>query len=299
MTNYPEPLAKKAFFAVIKKTKHGVSRHAIKESETRTITSVATEKKYFGCIKRFLTWCKQNNYSTSKISTTSAQAYLEFRAVDCVQKTVDGYRQSIGLIFDLKLRYVTSIRPTVLMPRAYLRSQISYLEETATETLSFSICLAAAGGLRAIELDTIARASELSEDERDWLPDRFTGLDADSVKYVVIGKGGLKRAIMLPLIVSIELEKRRLPTPVRKKQREIFYTKHYAIVGGHNFSQQFSRLSMKEFNWSEGAHGLRHRFAQDRIAFLQRMGFTYDYAEQIVSQEMGHFSSANTRAYLR
>lgn len=299
MTNDQEPLAKKAFYAVIEKTQHGISRHKNRGNANPMIASIATEKKYFGCIKRFLIWCRKNNHSTSKISVVSAEQYLEFRAIDCVQKTVDGYRQSISLVFNLKLRYVVSAKATVLVPRAYLSSQIAYLAAVATPRLGFSIRLARPGGLRSIELDTIARTTDLQENERDWLPERFIGLEPDSVTYIVVGKGGLKRAVKIPLDVSIELEKFRLPIPIKKKQREIIYVKYYSVIGGQHFSQQFSRLSTKQFGWSEGGHGLRHRYAQDRIAFLQGIGFTYEYALKIVAQEMGHFSTANTKDYLR
>jgi hypothetical protein len=224
---------------------------------------------------------------------------LKSKAGTCVQKTLDGYRQAISAVFCLDLDYVASQVDTLLVARAYRNDQIEYLKTTATSELEFSIELAAVAGLRAVELDTISRCSDTEEDHRDWLSDRFVGLD-NCIDYVVIGKGGLKRKIRLPVDLASQLEQYRLSAPIRKTQREIHYQKFYSIIGGHNFSQQFSRLSFHAFNWSTGAHGLRHRYAQDRIIYLQiQYGYTWAYALKIVAQEMGHFSVANTLTYMR
>lgn len=290
-------LNKKAFFAVINKVSHGKARHLNKNGPS-FIASVATEKKYYGCIKNFFIWCRKNNHSTSKVTAHIAEQFLQSKSFECVQKTIDAYRQAISLVFDIKPHYIASAKSSLLTPRAYLQTQITHLLKVASPTLNFSIRLAAATGMRSIELDTISRISDISESEREWLPERFFGRESDVI-YVVIGKGGLRRCIRVPPALSLELEDSRLPAATRKTQREIHYKKRYSIVGGHNFSQQFSRLSIQEFGWSTGGHGLRHRYAQDRIMFLQREGFTYQYALKIVAQELGHFSSQNTLAYMR
>ena len=51
--------------------------------------------------------------------------------------------------------------------------------------------------------------------------------------------------------------------------------------------------------WSEGAHGLRHSYAQERLRELQRQGLRWEYALETVSQEMGHFRPQITEVYLR
>ena len=286
-----------AHHLTIKKSAHGESRRAAKINKIKRINSIATEKKYISCIKIFFDWCVENKYSTSEISSEAAEKFLKFKSNVCTQKTLDGYRQAINMVFDLNINYVFSSVPTILQPRAYNNAQISFLIENCGPALVLSIELATACGLRAVELDTIAKLKDYAESQRDWLPERFFGLYG--CEYVVIGKGGLKRKIIVPIALSQKLENFRLNNIVIKTQREIHYKKYYSIVGGHSFSQQFSRLSFELFSWSTGAHGLRHSYAQARIIFLQKNGFTYDYSLKITSQELGHFSTTNTLTYLR
>ena len=285
----------------IQRVKHYVSRHQLKDSrQEKIITSIGTEKKYFGNIKRFISWCIPKKFPTSvgKVTAEIAEKFLNENSANWTQKTLDGYRQAIEMVFKIEVNFVTSKKNILLTPRAYKFSQIFYLANLADEDLAFSIQLAAATGLRAVELDTIACVTDYEEDNRDWLPERFIG-KKNSTIFVVIGKGGLRRKICVPNELTEKLELRRLAQPIRKTQREIHYRKFYSIVGGHSFSQRFSRLSIKEFGWSTGAHGLRHHYAQERISELQRLGFSWDDSLKIVSQELGHFSTQNTHAYLR
>jgi len=63
--------------------------------------------------------------------------------------------------------------------------------------------VAYACGLRAHELHTIQKQSDGS--------------------YKVTGKGGLSRSIRMPKALAHELEKRRLETPVKVKDRGVIY----------------------------------------------------------------------------
>lgn len=284
-----------AHHLTIKKSTHGQSR---RHRQTKGISSISTEKKYMSCVKIFLDWCIKFKYPTSKITNQVCEEFLNCKATSCTQKPVDGYRQALDMIFNLKIDYVCSRVPTILTPRAYSQSQILFLIENSNLDLSFSIDLASACGLRAVELDTIARLEDFSENMRDWLPERFFGFDAGS-EFVVIGKGGLRRKILIPFSLATRLESLRLKKTEVKTQRGIHYTKYYSIIGGHTFSQRFSRLSTLNFGWSTGAHGLRHSYAQQRIVLLMKNGFSYEYSLKIVSQELGHFSTTNTLTYLR
>lgn len=51
--------------------------------------------------------------------------------------------------------------------------------------------------------------------------------------------------------------------------------------------------------FSNGGHGLRHSYAQERMAELQQRGMRYDQAKATVAQEVGHFDKETTEAYLR
>lgn len=292
--------ADQAKAVVLKKVKHGHPRFNRKNNGKKDcfISSIGTENKYKGCVKRFYDWVKKNGISFAKIDNVTAKLFLKSMEDRCVQKTLDGYRQSLNLVFNLKIEYVISKKNSLLTPRAYRASQIHYLASSASRELSFSIRLAASTGCRAIELDTIAFPTEVCEDNRDWLIERFHGMCLGK-RFVVVGKGGLKRSIHVSNEIAAELEQYRLPFFERKTSRGIHYVKRFAIVGGHCFSQQFSRLSFTTFGWSTGAHGLRHHYAQTRIIDLQKMGFSWGDALEIVSQELGHFSTTNTLMYLR
>lgn len=301
MTSY-RSTQKQAKHLVVKLASHGTSRFKNKCSdEVVGITSLATEKKYRSCIKQFLDYLIHENLSTTpeKISSEIAENFLHYKSHTCVQKTIDGYRQSISMVFGFKLNHVASRVATILVPRSYSLEQIENLREYAKPQLNFSIKLAAFCGLRSIELDTIAPINEQREDSRDWLQERFLGVE-NPVEYTVIGKGGLCRKICLPLSLSMELEQFRLPSVIRKTQREIHYQKYYSILGGQCYAQQFSRLSFRLFSWSTGSHGLRHRYAKNRIIYLQSQEeFLWNFALKIVAQEMGHFSTKNTLTYMR
>ena len=81
--------------------------------------------------------------------------------------------------------------------------------------------------------------------------------------------------------------------------RGVHYRQHYDIGGGRTWSQSFSSASKRELGFSNGAHGLRHSYAQERMSELQQQGMRYDQAKATVAQEGGHFDKDTTEAYLR
>jgi hypothetical protein len=214
--------ASQAKHFVIKKTSHGTSRHALKVSKTNAITSIGTESKYYGNIKRFIEWLLENKFDPKHITEDIAYGFLELKSSSVAQKTLDGYRQAIQMVFEIQLPYVASSRPTILLPRAYTLQQINLMAQNGTDDLGLSIRIAVHAGLRAHELDTICRVTDMKEDNRDWLNDRFRGKE-EEISYVVKGKGGLRRTIRLTADLCSELERRRLPEPVIKRQRGINY----------------------------------------------------------------------------
>jgi len=50
---------------------------------------------------------------------------------------------------------------------------------------------------------------------------------------------------------------------------------------------------------SEGGHGLRHSYAQERLSELQSCYHSYEDATLILSQELGHFRKDVVYNYLR
>ena len=95
------------------------------------------------------------------------------------------------------------------------------------------------------------------------------------------------------------LEERRWERPKTVTDRGIRYTQHYDLGGGLAWSRSFSAASKRALGWSTGAHGLRHKYAQERLDELQGDGYEYNTALETVSQEMGHFRADITEVYLR
>ena len=119
------------------------------------------------------------------------------------------------------------------------------------------------------------------------------------MRYIVEGKGGLRREILVDRELAARLETHRLDSPQQVSDRGIFYEQHYDIGGGKSWSQSVSDAADRALGWSNGAHGLRHSYAQERMAELQDAGKIYNEAREIVSQELGHFRADVVETYLR
>jgi integrase len=119
------------------------------------------------------------------------------------------------------------------------------------------------------------------------------------VRYLVTGKGGLKREVLLSAATAQQLEARRLTTPQPVTDRGIHYQSYYAIAGGVRWTVSFSKASKRALGWSRGAHGLRHRYAQERLEELQQRRLNYYVARDVISQELGHFRGDVVETYLR
>ncbi len=106
----------------------------------------------------------------------------------------------------------------------------------------------------------------------------------------MIGKGGLIREVLIPADLAQQLELKRLAHPILQSDREIHYHQHYDIGGGKAWSNSFSAASQRQLGWSHGAHGLRHSYAQERMAECQRLGLTYDTALGLCESDIRAFS---------
>ena len=107
------------------------------------------------------------------------------------------------------------------------------------------------------------------------------------------------REVVLPSRLAERLEERKREKPRQVTDRGVRYTQHYDLGGGMAWSVSFSTASKRALGWSTGAHGLRHRYAQERLDELQDEGHVYADALGAVSQEMGHFRPDITEVYLR
>lgn len=286
------------------------------------IKSVGTNRNYAQALKNFCDYLKSTVGKTADLRAATieqAQAYLQTRAAEVSQKTLDMDRQAIQKMMqvvgtlppDEKLKdpetgkIEKSEIKTELKPRSYTNEQVAAICDHQTEKYALSTQIAHAAGLRAHELFTIERADEKAatyrpnkQNERLYGQYKFEGREK-YVSYVVTGKGGHVREIRLPRELADKLERRRFDEPHQVRDRRVIYYSKYDIAGGQKWSNSFSKASTKTLGWSNGAHGLRHSYAQDRMSELETRGHTHSESEAIVSLEMGHYRETITEVYLR
>jgi integrase len=227
-----------------------------------------------------------------------AMNYLQHRAGQVSQKTLDLDRQAIQMHIGHPLEVFKSLKNTQLACRSYTAEQVRMVVTAQTERNGLATEIAYSAGLRAHELLTLQRVEERSPSpHRKWDADRFTGRDGE--RYTVKGKGGLVREVMIPRDLADRLEARRLAEPRQMSDRGIHYQQLYDINGGNRWSKSFTMAANRTLGWSRGGHGLRHGYAQERMAELQQGGKMYDDAKRTVAQEVGHFDKKTTEVYLR
>ena len=273
------------------------------------IHSRGTARSYHSGLALFCAWIQRNKLGDLPGATVRiAERYLSERAGKVGQKTLDRDRQSIQFLLrqtsgmDIKLpRLKTSFsggRRLAEQPRALTVEQLNAVCENLSVRSALAARLCYWTGLRAHELHTLElRQSDTPSRHRMWSPNRFKGRRGRL--YVVKGKGGLKREVMVPYRLAEELELQRLSRPVIRIDRGIQYSCRYDINAGNHFSCVFTAASKKTLGWSTGAHGLRHSYAQDRMIELRGIGCGRHERMEIVSQELGHFRPDIVESYLR
>lgn len=300
MKNYSTSIAAQKL--VSKHVMLGVSRHDLKGQKIDVITSVGTARNHQSALKICADWLLEaKGKHLQNIDEIEAAEYLTLRALTVGQSAVDLDRQALNfhLFFESPVPFIPSQIERKLTNRAYTSAQIDLLALEASARLELSIRVAEAAGLRAMELLTISLPEYLGESQRaGWKLDRFLGRE-NEVIFIVHGKGGLCREVRLPAHLAKQLLACLRPAPITITDRKANHLSYFYLIGGVNFSSQFSQLSMKVLGASNGAHGLRHTFAKKRLRDLMCLGLTYENALHVLSNELGHFSTANTFAYLR
>ena len=269
------------------------------------IHSRGTARAYQQALTGAAKWLKVNhkNQGLDHMTAEQARQYLEKRRGEVRQKTLDLDRQALQILPHVgKLERVKSRLDKSRLEtggRAYTPVQVQMVAAAQSERHALATEIAYAAGLRAHELLTLRRAGEQpASTHREWSTERFEGR-SDVVRYSVIGKGGLVREVVLPSHLAERLEARRWEKPRQVMDRDVRYTQHYDLGGGLLWSGSFSAASKRALGWSTGGHGLRHRYAQERIDEIQDKGRVYTDALGAVSQEMGHFRPDITEVYLR
>lgn len=280
--------------------------NVIMQIQGSVLPSVGTARNYEERLTQVAQFANEHfQCGLRDLTPQQANQYLAERAHEIGQKTLDMERQALQAMMrhvthklDEKGVLDTSIKAEKqhLESRAYTAEQINLVAKHQTEPNALATEIAHTAGLRAHELYTIQRAEERSPSDRPAREEKFSGRTGE--RYTVEGKGGLVREVLIPSDLAERLEQRRLSEPVQINDRGIYYQSHYSINGGNRWSSSFSTASNRALNWSAGAHGARHSYAQERMSELQKE-LSYRDALEVVSQEMGHFRPEITETYLR
>ena len=264
------------------------------------LESVRTEQNYEQALKGAAEFLQENRMGDLRsLDAEKAMAYLEARSQEVSQKTLEMDRQALQAVLGEKLDVVKSEIESAQTSRAYTPEQAALVAGAQSDKHSLATQIAENAGLRAHELLTLRPAEERPADtHREYRDDRFAGRENVAI-YTVEGKGGLCREVAIDRDLAAKLEERRLDEPRTVYDREVRYEQHYDLGGGKQWSDSFSKAAERELGWSEGAHGLRHEYAQERMNTLQENGYNYQEALEVVSQEMGHFRPEITEVYLR
>jgi len=295
--------------AVLKAYLSFTSRHAAKQESgakgsqtTGKIHSLATFNKYALALKQAGEWARESIGLRHLKSFTPelAQQYLADRAAQGIgQKQLDADRNALEFVTGKgSLARETALTKPELHSRAYSPDQIRMVVAHQSDKNALATQLAWQAGLRAHELLTLQRVGEAQASaHRRWSPERFRG--REGVRYIVTGKGGLRREVLVPRELAAKLESQRLEIARTITDRGIRYRQHYDLGGGNAWSKSFGDASLRALGWSQGAHGLRHSYAQERMAELQGLSIRYYHAREILSQELGHFRGDIVEVYLR
>ena len=295
--------------AVLKQSLSLTSRHAAKIAagvagcrSTGKIHSLATFQEYACALAQAGGWARETAdvRHLRDLTPEVAQAYLADRAAAGIgQKQLDTDRNALEFVTgeDTLTREV-ALSPTELRSRAYTADQVSVVIACQNPRNALATEIAWCAGLRAHELLMLRRDGEATAaTHRRWSEHRFAGREGE--RYIVTGKGGLRREVLVPRGLAARLEERSHRETLTIRDRGIVYRQHYDLGGGNAWSKSFGEASARALGWSHGAHGLRHSYAQERMAELQARGFDYVTAREIVSQELGHFRGDVVEVYLR
>ncbi|KII75252.1 integrase [Vibrio renipiscarius] len=280
--------------------------NVMKQMQGKTLPSVGTVRNYEERLKIVAQHINAEfKCGLRDLTVVQAHQYLTDRALEVGQKTLDMERQAIQTMMQNvtgklgqteKLEVIKSEKLQILSSRSYTPEQVQMVVNAQTERNALSTEIAYAAGLRAHELHTLLPRDEREPSDRPALAEKFSG--RDGVIYTIDGKGGLIREVLIPKDLADKLETRRLEQPTHIVDRGVNYLSHYDINGGNRWSSSYSTASNRALNWSAGAHGVRHSYAQERMSELKKV-MPYEKALKVVSQEMGHFRPEITEVYLR
>ena len=280
----------------------------MKEIQGNAIKSLGSVRNYEQQLKICCDYMKENRMGGLRdITPEEAKSYLEIRASENSQSTVDMDRQALQCMMQHvthklgakeNLDVVKTELETIEKSRSYTPEQVQRITEHQTDRHAISTEICHKAGLRVHELYTLRPSGEVQPSPREVHPKKFSNMPEKTKCYTVIGKGGLIREVRIPCPLAERLELRKLDAPKKVSDRGINYKTNYDISAGHRFSDAFSKASDRALGYSNGAHGLRHSYAQNRYEQLANNLPRLDVMK-CVSQEIGHFRPEITEVYLR
>lgn len=285
----------------------------MKEMQGKILKSVGTVRNYEAALKTCCDYLKEFKLGSLRdLTPERAKDYLALRATEKSQSTIDRDREAIQCmmqhvthklepnqkLYDNASKELVSSKETIVESRSYTPEQVQRITEHQTERHALSTEICHQAGLRAHELYTLRPSGEIQPSPREVHDQKFSHIPCETQTYTVEGKGGLIREVQIPTHLAERLECRRLEQPKVVVDRNVNYTTHYDLAAGHRFSDAFSKASIRGLGYSNGAHGLRHSYAQDRYEQIANH-LPRDDVMRVISQELGHFRPDITEVYLR
>lgn len=285
-----------AAHAVKQKSAIGSPRHGNRDDGR--IHSSGTARTYTEALACYTTWLQQERLGSLHSSgRNEALQYLSLRSTEVSQAQLDKDRQAIQAVLGEQLPRLKSDVESIRSSRLYTPEQLALVSNYQTPRNALATALVEATGIRAHELLTIRPVAEQPRsNHRQWRSDLHAGREGNL--YSVVGKGGLKREILINFRLAELLESTRHATPQTVVDRSVRYTSHYDIGGGQAWSQSFAAASKRALEWSAGGHAIRATWACNHVASLQASGYSLEEAKAVCSQNLGHFSPATVDYYL-
>ena len=277
----------------------------------KPLRSDRTVNRYIGDLARAAQWMAQQFGITQlkDITQAQAQAYIDLRCQQSIRAaTLQGYGMALKTLPQVKQLSLPSKRADPnskpKSTRAYTLAQIQKIQSCLPLLAQLSVQIILESGCRAQDLASIRLASEAPLIRAQYAklrPERFTGRE-DWITVKFIGKGGHEYLSTLSPDTIKQLQQHRLPHPIAYRDRgqdNAVCQQYYDLPAGNYLSKLWTAAAKHMLDGSHGIHGVRHTYAQQRMAQLQDAGMTWQLAKTCVSQTMGHYRAKEVDTYLR
>ena len=307
---------KQAIEALTDADYRGESKPPNRADRVGKIYSNATWEKYVSALTAAAEYARKecDGRRLKQLTPEQAQAYLDRRAGEVTDKELNQVKLALEMLPEIDRGSLVKARALppgekATEPRAYTPLQQELVRDELPDRFQYSAYLCDTYGFRVREILTLRRFDELDRkqyddgrileklERHDWDPDRFHG--REGVEYVVVGKGGGPRTALISERDDKHLDDLKHDQPQIVKDRHDTIRQYYDLPGGLALSRAYSRASTRALGWSLGSHAARHAYVMDRMEYHLERGLTYDQAEELVAEEVGHFNERSTRAYLR